>query len=73
MAVPEHATPLLHCQVLESLWVQMRLLRPKIELQLCPAHVSFREKLPSVSQNMYVPFVVVMIATDLRASRGVDK
>ena len=71
---PEHTTPLLHCQDSESWLVQVRLLPLKIELQLGPAQVIARENIWPVLQNMNVPFVVVMIAIDLRAkARLLDK
>jgi hypothetical protein len=59
-----HLTPFVQSQDSEPVCVHVRLLWLRIELQLGPVHVNVTERLKSVSQNMYVPFVVVIVAID---------
>ena len=56
-----HLIPFVLSHDCELACVHVRLLWPRIELQLGPVHVRDIEKLKSASQNMYVPFAVVII------------
>jgi hypothetical protein len=59
-----HFTPFVHSHDSVLLCVHVRLLWLKNELQFGPVQVNVTEKLRSASQNIYVPFVVVILAVE---------